>query len=214
MSCRGQPETRARRGAGTLPGAAQDRLLAAGRDPVQAPAWPAFGLGQAGILPGAGEQAGLFEAGQCLVQGAVGGQLPGGAGIADLPGHGEAVETGLASGGQLDAASQDCLLDRQQLTCSPAHAASIGRYLPIQQAARGRSPADATREARKDPGRGLSSSDPSGRVVLGGVGGQPRLTWAMIRWVTAVRVCGPGMPGTLSMMAGAWRRRAAGAAWR
>ena len=34
---------------------------------------------------------------------------------------------------------------------------------------------------RKDPGRGLSSSDPSGHVVLGGVGGQPRLTWAMIR---------------------------------
>jgi len=23
-------------------------------------------------------------------------------------------------------------------------------------------------------------------------GGQPRVTWAMIRWVTAVRVCGPG----------------------
>jgi hypothetical protein len=36
----------------------------------------------------------------------------------------------------------------------------------------------------------------------------------MIGWVTAVRVCGPGMPGTLSMMAGAGRRRAAGAAWR
>ena len=67
---------------------------------------------------------------------------------------------------------------------------------------------------RKDPGRGLSIGDPSGHVVLGGVGGQPRLTWAMIRWVTAVRVCGPGMPGTLSMMAGAGRRRAAGAAWR
>jgi hypothetical protein len=29
------------------------------------------------------------------------------------------------------------------------------------------------------------------------------LTWAMIRWVTAVRVCGSGVSGTLSMMAGA-----------
>src|SRR5690348_8184040 len=31
--------------------------------------------------------------------------------------------------------------------------------------------------------------------------GQPRVTWAMIRWVTAVRVCGSGVPGMLSMMA-------------
>ena len=44
--------------------------------------------------------------------------------------------------------------------------------------------------------------------------GQPRLTWAMIRRVTAVRVCGPGVSGTLSMMAVAGRSRAAGAAWR
>ena len=48
--------------------------------------------------------------------------------------------------------------------------------------------------------------------------GQPRVTWAMIRWVTAVQVCGPGVSGTLSMMAVAGRSRAAGrpgaaAAW-
>src|SRR6516225_3905451 len=31
--------------------------------------------------------------------------------------------------------------------------------------------------------------------------GQPRMTWAMIRWVTAVRVCGSGVSGTLSLLA-------------
>ena len=40
--------------------------------------------------------------------------------------------------------------------------------------------------------------------------GQPRVTWATIRWVTAVQVCGPGVSGTLSMMAVAGRSRAAG----
>src|SRR5271169_3941502 len=46
--------------------------------------------------------------------------------------------------------------------------------------------------------------------------GQPRVTWAMIRWVTAVRVCGSGVSGTLSMMAVAGRAAArgpVGAAW-
>jgi len=38
--------------------------------------------------------------------------------------------------------------------------------------------------------------------------GQPRLTWAMIRRVTAVRVCWPGVSGTLSMMAVAGRAAA------
>jgi hypothetical protein len=105
-----------------LADAAQSRLLTAGRDPVQAPPWPVFGLGEAGILPAAGQQAGPFEPGQRLVQRAVRGQPPGGAGIAELAGHGKTVETGLTSGGQLDAASQDRLLDRQQLTHPPAHA--------------------------------------------------------------------------------------------
>jgi hypothetical protein len=36
----------------------------------------------------------------------------------------------------------------------------------------------------------------------------------MIRWATAVRVCGSGVPGMLSMMAAAGRGRAAGTAWR
>ena len=39
--------------------------------------------------------------------------------------------------------------------------------------------------------------------------GQPRVTWAMIRRVTAVRVCGSGVSGTLSMMAVAGRSRVA-----
>ena len=33
--------------------------------------------------------------------------------------------------------------------------------------------------------------------------GPAAVTWAMIRWVTALRVCWSGVCGTLSMMAGA-----------
>ena len=40
--------------------------------------------------------------------------------------------------------------------------------------------------------------------------GQPRMTWAMIRWVIAVRVWGSGVSGTLSMMAVAGRAPARG----
>src|SRR5512135_429418 len=40
--------------------------------------------------------------------------------------------------------------------------------------------------------------------------GQPCLTWAMIRWVTAARVCGSGVSGTLFMMAWTVRPRDGG----
>ena len=43
--------------------------------------------------------------------------------------------------------------------------------------------------------------------------GQPRVTWAMIRWVTAARVCGSGVSGTLSMMVAVRYIRKAAAVW-
>ena len=58
--------------------------------------------------------------------------------------------------------------------------------------------------------RKRSQNRPRWRTMGSPRWGQPRLTWAMIRRVTAVRVCGSGVSGTLSMMAE--RRHGAGAA--